>query len=245
MLRLLHLLFLLGGSDPHCQGIGQKSLSDDSYPELLFRNDDRLSFFHHAKSGIHALLHGNTGQGKNDIRHRVEFRVHGTGAETADIDGRPRLPQFLGDAPGEACHVSLGRVVSRHKGACGKEPGGGSHIEDSAAAFRLHPVEDILEEDMLGDHVDIHHIDFPHQISPKEGAADSKARIVDKNIDPSPDEILAEADQVFPSGQICRQQEALRAQFGAQSLKPVTPSRDEDKRISFQRQAAGKLHTDP
>ena len=194
---------------------------------------------------VHAELRRDALERKHHPGPVVELGVHRPRTEGTDIHWAALFPQLLGRAPGQADHIGLAGIVARHVGPAGQQPRGGCHIQDGAAALRLHPAQHKLEQPPHGSHVHLHHLFLFGGVGLQQAPADAKARVVDEDVDALPCQLRAQAVAVRPVGKVGGQDAAHGAVGGVQLLcqcrQPVSPAGGEDETAAHGRVTAGKL----
>ena len=126
--------------------------------------------------------------------------------------------------------------------AIGKSPV--HHVQDGAAACRVHPAHRKAEQPRHGFHIHPDHFLFPGVVGLQIAAAHAKARVVDKDINGLPLQLLEKALAVLFLCKIGRQDAAGRAQFCGQRFQPVGAAGGQDEPAAQLCIAACKLLPD-
>ena len=193
---------------------------------------------------LYAELRRDALEGKHHPRPVVELGIHRPRAERTHVDRAVQLLQLPGNAPGQADHIGLAGIVARHIGPAGQQPRRGRHVQDGAAACRVHPAHRKAEQPRHGFHIHPDHFLFPGVVGLQIAAAHAKARVVDKDINGLPLQLLEKALAVLFLCKIGRQDTAGRAQFCGQRFQPVGAAGGQDEPAAQLCIAACKLLPD-
>ena len=158
------------------------------------------------------------------------------------------LPELFGNAPGQADHIGLGGVVARHIGTTRQQACRGGHVQHRAKALGLHFLHRELAQLVHGQHVDFGHGELGLGAGLQKTAADAKARVVDKNVDPLLGQLFTQASTLALPGKVGGEDAAERVvlcqQLGGQLIQPLPAAGGEDEAEAELGIPAGKLPAD-
>ena len=158
------------------------------------------------------------------------------------------LPQLLSHAAGHADHIGFAGVVARHIRPAGQQPRRGCHIQDGAAALRVHLAHHGAEQPRHGGNIHLDHLFLAGFLRFQNAAADAETGVVDEDVDVFIGQYFAQAAALLGAGEVGGLDAAFRAvgcvQLLGKSLQTVGAAGSQDEPTAHSGIPAGELPAD-